>query len=68
MGACVIEEKAIACAQYLDLVYSQFGTLYDYLPDALRLGTSKAPPTPFVDDVIGSVNPPSKNSFANPRK
>lgn len=34
MGGCAIEEKAIARAQYLDLFYSQCGTLYDLLPDA----------------------------------
>jgi len=68
MGACVTEEKAIACAQYLDLVYSQSGTLYDYLPDAPRLGTSKAPPTPSVDGIIGSVNSSLKKNSANPGK
>ena len=34
MGACVTEEQAISYAQYLDLVYSQSGALYDILPDA----------------------------------
>jgi hypothetical protein len=29
MGGVVIEEESIARTQYLDLVYSQFGTLYD---------------------------------------
>lgn len=62
MGACVTEEQAIARAQYLDLVYSQSGTLYDYLPDAPRLGTSKAPPKPSVDGVIGSVAQALKKS------
>lgn len=68
MGACVTEEQAIARAQYLDLVYSQSGTLYDYFPDASRPGTSKALPKPSVDEVIGSVNASSKKSYANPRK
>jgi hypothetical protein len=36
MGGCVTEEQAIARAQYLDLVYSQSGTLYEMLPDAPR--------------------------------
>lgn len=35
MGECVTEEQAITCARYLDLVYSQFGTLYELLPNAL---------------------------------
>ena len=68
MGACVTEEQAIVHAQYLDLVYSQSGTLYDYLSDAPRLGTSKAPPKPSVDGVIGSVNASSKKSSVNPGK
>lgn len=68
MGACVTEEQAIARAQYLDLVYSQSGTLYDYLPDAPRPGTSKAPPTPSVDGIIGSVTSTPKKNSANPGK
>ena len=34
MGGAVTEEKAISCMQYLDLVYSQSGTLYDLIPQA----------------------------------
>jgi len=68
MGTCVTEEQAIARAQYLDLVYSQSGTLYDYFPDALRLGTSKAPPTPSVDGIIGSVHSISKKNSTNSGK
>ena len=68
MGACVTEEQAIARAQYLDLVYSQSGTLYDYLPDAPRPGTSKALPTPTIDGIIGYVHSSSKKNSANPRK
>ena len=56
MGACVTEEQAIADAQYLDLVYSQTGTLYDILPDAPRPGTSKARETPSIDGIIGSMS------------
>jgi hypothetical protein len=33
MGGAVTEEQAITWAQYLDLVYSQSGTLYDFLPN-----------------------------------
>jgi len=68
MGACVTEEQAIAHAQYLDLVYSQSGMLYDYLPDALPPGTSKAPSTPYIDNVIISVSSSSRKSSANPVK
>ena len=36
MGGAVTEEKAISCAQYLDLVYPQHDTLYDLIPHAPR--------------------------------
>ena len=35
-GGVVTEEKVIACAQYLDFIYTQSGTLYDKIPDAPR--------------------------------
>lgn len=35
-GGVVIEEKAIARAQYLDFIYTQSGTFYDKIPDARR--------------------------------
>ena len=68
MGACVTEEHAIACAQYLDLVYTQSDALYGYFPDAPRLGTSSTSPTPSVDGIIGSVNSTLKKSSANSGK
>ena len=36
MGVAFTEEQAINRAQYLDLVYSQLGTLYDIIQNALR--------------------------------
>ena len=36
MGGAITEEQAISRAQYLDLVYSQLGTLYDIVPNAPR--------------------------------
>ena len=62
------EEQAIAHAQYLELVYSQFGTLYDILPNAPWSGTSKSPSTPAVDGVIGSVSQNSKKSSNGKQK
>ena len=35
-GGIVIEEKVITCAQYLDLIYTQSGTLYEKIPNATR--------------------------------
>jgi hypothetical protein len=60
MGRVVTKEQAISRAQYLDLVYSQMGTLYDLLPDLPRPGTStsSAPPVAShaADGVIGSTH------------
>ena len=41
MGGCVTEDQAIACDQYLDLVYSQSGMLYEIFPDAPRPSSEK---------------------------
>ena len=52
MGGCVTKEKAITCAQYLELVYSKSFTLYEMLPNALipssDLTTSKSLDTPTL--------------------
>jgi hypothetical protein len=60
MGGVVTEEQAISHAQYLDLIYSQTGTLYDLLPDLPRPGTSTTSTTPAAshaaDGVIGSTH------------
>ena len=53
MWACITKKKSISHAQYLDIVYSQYGTLYDSFPDGPPLGTSKALTTPFVDGILG---------------
>jgi hypothetical protein len=57
MGGVVTEEEAIARAQYLDLIYSQSGTLYELIPNATRATTdpSKQLSTSHADGVIGSV-------------
>jgi hypothetical protein len=57
MGGGVTEEETIAQAQYLDLVYLQFGTLYDLLPNAARANTDPSKPSSssHVNNVIGSV-------------
>ena len=60
MGGVVTEEQAISRAQYLDLVYSQTGTLYDLLPDLPRPGTSITSTAPTAshaaDGVIGTTH------------
>jgi hypothetical protein len=60
MGGVVTEEQAISRAQYLDLVYSQTGTLYTLLPDLPRPGTSSTSTAPAAshaaDGVIGTTH------------
>lgn len=59
MGCCVTAEEIITQAQYLDLVYIQYTTLYELLPDTARPSTdpksSQPPTTPLIDGVIVSV-------------
>ena len=67
MGGVVIEEKAISHAQYIDLVYSQFGTLYDLIPQAPHpsIDPAKPPIETLVDWIVGSIQP---SSVAKPAK
>jgi hypothetical protein len=72
MGGIVTEEQAISRAQYIDLVYSQTGTLYDLLPELPRPGTSSTSTTPAAshaaDGVIGSAQAQSHSvSSSNPK-
>ena len=61
-GGVVTDEKVIARAQYLDLVYTQSGTLYDKIPDAPRPEFSIPPPpksnneSHTGDGMIGTTN------------
>jgi hypothetical protein len=57
MGGVVIEEEAIARAQYLDLVYLEYGTMYELIPNATRATTDPSKPssTLHADGVIGSI-------------
>jgi hypothetical protein len=69
MGGVVTEEQVISRAQYLDLVYSQTGTLYDLLPDAPRPSTTATSTTPtashVVDGVIGTFSTDAKSTSAS---
>ena len=61
-GGVVTEEQVISPTQYLDLIYTHFGTFYDKIPDAPRLEFSV--PTPpkskneshVSDGVIGTTS------------
>jgi hypothetical protein len=72
MGGVVTEEQAISHAQYLDLIYSQTGTLYDLLPDLPHPSTSATSTTPTAshaaDGVIGTFQAqPHSSSSTNPK-
>jgi hypothetical protein len=57
MGGVVTEEEAIARARYLDLVYSQSGTLYELIPNATHATNDPSKPSTasHTNGVIGSV-------------
>jgi hypothetical protein len=55
MGGVVTEEQTISHAQYLKLVYSQTGTLYDLLPNAPRSSTSTTSITPATSHAANGV-------------
>jgi len=74
-GEVVTEEQAITCAQYLDLIYTQSGMLYDKIPDAPRPTFTVTPPPKSSrdshanDGMIGSsstqtVRGPSSQNLA----
>jgi hypothetical protein len=72
MGGIVMEEQAISHAQYLDLIYSQMGTLYDLLHDLPRPNASSTSTTlaasHAADGVIGSAQTQSHSvSSTNPK-
>jgi hypothetical protein len=72
MGGVFTEEQAISRAQYLDLVYSQMGTLYDLLPDLPRPNASSTSTTSAAshaaDGVIGTTQTQSHSvSRTNPK-
>jgi hypothetical protein len=57
MGGVVTEEETISRDEYLDLVYSQSGTLYEFLWNATRdnVNPSKPSSSSNADSVIGSL-------------
>jgi hypothetical protein len=65
MGGAVTEEETIAWAQYLDLVYSQFGTLYELRPNVSRANDDPSKPSysSHAEGVIGSVKTQSTSQL-----
>ena len=70
MGGTITEEQAISHAQYLDLVYSQSGTLYDLISNDPRPKNDPSRPTPkpHVDGIIGSVSTPPSSTTTGHKK
>lgn len=58
----VTEEKVISQAQYLDLVYTQLGTLHEKIPDLPKQNQIATAPSGshVVNGMIGTVNTKSK--------
>jgi hypothetical protein len=64
MDGAVTEEQAITRAQYLDLVYSQSGTLYDFLSNVSRANIDPSKPSSSYH--ADGLSVPSKlNLFPN---
>ena len=63
----VTKDQAISCTQYLDLVYSHLGTLYDLIPHAPRPTTdpSRTPTEPPADGILGSVQTQTTTKYSN---
>jgi hypothetical protein len=55
MGGVSTEEQVISRAQYLDLVYSQTGTLYDLILDAPHPYTNPTPTPPMASHAVDGV-------------
>jgi hypothetical protein len=63
MGGVATKEESITRDQYLDLVYSQYGTLYELIPNATRtpIYQSKPSSTTHADGFIGTVKTQSSS-------
>jgi hypothetical protein len=67
MGGVVTEEEAIARAQYLDLVYSQSGTLYELIPNDPRTSTDPSKPSSTSPHMQMESSVPSKPNLHHSR-
>jgi hypothetical protein len=69
MGGVFTKEQEISRTRYLDLVYSQMGTLYEILSDAPHPSTTTTSTTPttshVVDGVIGTFHADAKSMLAS---
>jgi hypothetical protein len=69
MGGVITKEQTISRVQYLDLVYSQMGTLYDLSPNAPHPSTNATLTPPIashvVDGVIGTFHAETQSKQAS---
>lgn len=58
MSRVITEEQVILHAQHLYLIYPQYCTLYDIIPDALRFSIDSFSPNPgpHTNDMVGFVS------------
>ena len=70
MGGVITKEQDISQAQYLELVYSQSGTLYDLISHAPRPTSNPSIPSiePLVDGVLGFVQTQSMAKSSKKKK
>ena len=70
MGGVITEDQAISRAQYLDLVYSQSGTLYDLIPHAPHPTSDPSRPStePPADGILGFVQTQLKRKSLKKKK
>jgi hypothetical protein len=55
MGGFITKEKAISRAQYIELIYSQMGTLYELIPNAPCPSTNPTPTPPVASHTTNGV-------------
>jgi hypothetical protein len=65
MGGIVTKEQSISHAQYLNLVYSHLGTLYDLIPHAPRSSNDPSKPAlgSHVDGIVVFIKSQSATQF-----
>lgn len=70
MGGTITKEQATSHTQYLDLVHSQFGTLYDLILNAPMPtnNPSRPAPEPHVNGTIGLVSTPPSSTTTGHKK
>ena len=58
MSSALTEEQTIMTTQQLDLIYSQFGTLYDIIPHSIHISMELPKPAHelHASGIVGTIN------------